>query len=67
MTTRAPALPSQWRWTAPLITAGRALNRAWIRAAQRRQLAQLSAEQLADFGASRADRMAELDKPFWRD
>lgn len=67
MTTRAPALPSQWRWTAPLAAVGRALRRAWTRAAQRRQLAQLSTAQLADFGASGADRLAELDKPFWRE
>lgn len=42
-------------------------RKAWVRAAQRRQLAQLSREQLADFAATTADQMAELEKPFWRD
>lgn len=32
----------------------------------RRQLAQLSEQALADVGISRAQRIEELDKPFWR-
>ncbi|MGH8352669.1 MAG: DUF1127 domain-containing protein [Pseudomonas sp.] len=32
----------------------------------RRQLAQLDARLLADAGISPAERLAELDKPFWR-
>jgi len=45
----------------------RYLRNGWARAAQRRQLAQLSREQLADFAATPADQWAELEKPFWRD
>lgn len=32
----------------------------------RRQLAQLSEQELADVGISHAQRLEELDKPFWR-
>jgi len=32
----------------------------------RRQLAQLDARLLADAGINPAERLAELDKPFWR-
>lgn len=32
----------------------------------RRQLAQLDAHQLADVGIGPGERLAELDKPFWR-
>jgi uncharacterized protein YjiS (DUF1127 family) len=32
----------------------------------RRQLAQLDPRQLADSGISQAERLLELDKPFWR-
>ena len=32
----------------------------------RRQLAELTDQQLADIGVSRSERMEELDKPFWR-
>lgn len=40
----------------------------WARHAhQRRQLAQLDPRELADLGISRAERMTELAKPFWRD
>ncbi|WP_166364567.1 DUF1127 domain-containing protein [Pseudomonas akapageensis] len=36
------------------------------RARTRQQLAELSDQQLADIGISRSDRVAELDRPFWR-
>ncbi|WP_137886042.1 DUF1127 domain-containing protein [Pseudomonas sp. 2FE] len=36
------------------------------RARTRRQLAQLDERLLADAGISRCERLAELDKPFWR-
>lgn len=32
----------------------------------RRQLAKLDAQLLSDAGISECDRLAELDKPFWR-
>ncbi|AKA27409.1 hypothetical protein PCL1606_59660 [Pseudomonas chlororaphis] len=32
----------------------------------RRVLAGLNDQQLADVGISHSDRLAELDKPFWR-
>ncbi len=32
----------------------------------RRQLAKLDARLLSDAGISESDRLAELDKPFWR-
>lgn len=32
----------------------------------RRQLACLNAQQLADTGISEAERLCELEKPFWR-
>ncbi|KJH85023.1 DUF1127 domain-containing protein [Pseudomonas sp. KSR10] len=36
------------------------------RARTRRQLAALDEHQLSDIGISRSERMAELEKPFWR-
>jgi uncharacterized protein YjiS (DUF1127 family) len=36
------------------------------RARTRRLLAQLDARQLSDLGISHAERINELDKPFWR-
>jgi uncharacterized protein YjiS (DUF1127 family) len=49
------------------------LQRAWTtlsrcleRARTRRLLGQLNAQQLSDLGISHADRLMELDKPFWR-
>ncbi|MBV7549174.1 DUF1127 domain-containing protein [Pseudomonas sp. PDM26] len=36
------------------------------RARTRRLLAQLDNRQLSDLGISHADRINELDKPFWR-
>lgn len=44
-----------------------ALVRGWQRNLRtRRQLARLDARQLADAGISEAQRLQELDKPFWR-
>ena len=37
------------------------------RARQRRHLGNLSDDMLRDLGLSRADVLAETDKPFWRD
>lgn len=34
---------------------------------ERSELARLNDRELYDFGASRSDAMAELQKPFWRD
>jgi uncharacterized protein YjiS (DUF1127 family) len=49
------------------------LQRAWTglsnsldRARTRRLLGQLNDQQLSDMGISHADRLNELDKPFWR-
>jgi uncharacterized protein YjiS (DUF1127 family) len=36
------------------------------RARTRQHLAELSDQQLADIGISHSDRIAELDRPFWR-
>ncbi|CAI8966922.1 DUF1127 domain-containing protein [Pseudomonas zeae] len=36
------------------------------RARTRRLLSQLDGRDLADLGLSHADRLSELDKPFWR-
>jgi len=47
------------RWTA-------ALARMMERARTRRLLAQLNEQQLSDMGISHSERIAELDKPFWR-
>ncbi|WP_445181325.1 DUF1127 domain-containing protein [Pseudomonas sp. McL0111] len=47
----------------------RLLRRFWHsleRARTRRLLAQLDGRDLADLGLSHADRLNELDKPFWR-
>jgi uncharacterized protein YjiS (DUF1127 family) len=47
----------------------RLFRRLWHnleRARTRRLLAQLDGRALADLGLSHADRLNELDKPFWR-
>lgn len=68
MDTRTEILPhahtSRFAWLSSIF---RKALRAVERSRQRRQLAQLTAEQLADFGATRADRLQELEKGFWRD
>jgi uncharacterized protein YjiS (DUF1127 family) len=43
-----------------------ALGRSLERARTRRLLAQLNDQQLGDLGLSSSDRIAEIDKPFWR-
>jgi len=44
-----------------------ALARTWqTRARQRREVAWLTARDLADIGVTRAQVQAELSKPFWR-
>jgi uncharacterized protein YjiS (DUF1127 family) len=43
-----------------------ALARSLERARTRRLLAQLNDQQLSDLGLSHSDRIAEMDKPFWR-
>lgn len=50
-------------WLARL---GAALRRWQLNARTRRQLAALDERLLADAGISPAERLAELDKPFWR-
>lgn len=68
MISRTESLAHRKTWLSPLLRSVlRCLRDIWVRAAQRRQLAQLSREQLADFAATPADQLAELDKPFWRD
>ena len=68
MNTRTASLPHahtpRFAWLSSVF---RKAHRAVERSRQRRQLAQLTAEQLADFGATRADRLQELEKGFWRD
>ncbi|WP_243435176.1 MULTISPECIES: DUF1127 domain-containing protein [unclassified Pseudomonas] len=47
----------------------RLLRGVWLgleRARTRRLLAQLDQRDLADLGLSHADRLSELEKPFWR-
>ncbi len=55
--------PSLLRLMARLIAA---TGQSMKRARTRRLLAQLNEQQLSDIGISHADRLAELDKPFWR-
>jgi uncharacterized protein YjiS (DUF1127 family) len=43
-----------------------ALSRGLERARTRRLLGQLNDQQLSDLGISHADRVNELDIPFWR-
>ncbi|MCP1648503.1 MULTISPECIES: DUF1127 domain-containing protein [Pseudomonas aeruginosa group] len=39
----------------------------WLRNARtRRQLAELTSQQLADIGISPSERVREISKPFWR-
>jgi uncharacterized protein YjiS (DUF1127 family) len=44
----------------------RSLASSLERARTRRLLGQLNEQQLSDLGISLADRLNELDKPFWR-
>ncbi|WP_030129621.1 DUF1127 domain-containing protein [Pseudomonas sp. QTF5] len=44
----------------------RALTDSLERARTRRLLGQLNDQQLSDLGISHADRLNEVDKPFWR-
>lgn len=68
MISRTESLARRITWVvAQLESAFQCLRIIWVRAAQRRQLAQLSREQLADYAATPADQLAELEKPFWRD
>ncbi|MFJ2388485.1 DUF1127 domain-containing protein [Pseudomonas koreensis] len=50
----------------PLRRLLRGLWQGLERARTRRLLAQLDQRDLADFGLSHADRLSELEKPFWR-
>ncbi|MGH8435148.1 MAG: DUF1127 domain-containing protein [Pseudomonas sp.] len=60
--TRSPAKPLG-AWPLRLL----ACFSLWAqRARTRRQLAQLDERLLADAGISSGERLAELDKPFWR-
>ncbi|MDF3865106.1 DUF1127 domain-containing protein [Pseudomonas denitrificans (nom. rej.)] len=44
-----------------------ALFGEWLRNARtRRQLAELTSQQLADIGISPSERIREISKPFWR-
>ncbi|MBD9677760.1 DUF1127 domain-containing protein [Pseudomonas sp. PDM18] len=44
-----------------------ALLGEWLRNARtRRQLAELTSQQLADIGISPSERIREISKPFWR-
>jgi len=60
-----PALQSKPRisW---LLRSWAVLSRSLERSRTRRLLGQLNAQQLSDLGISHADRLNELDKPFWR-
>jgi uncharacterized protein YjiS (DUF1127 family) len=60
-----PAPQSQFR-SPRLQRAWTALSRCLERARTRRLLGQLDVQQLSDLGISHADRLNELDKPFWR-
>jgi uncharacterized protein YjiS (DUF1127 family) len=42
------------------------LQRAWHRARTRRLLAEMTARELRDIGATPSDAEAEFNKPFWR-
>jgi uncharacterized protein YjiS (DUF1127 family) len=44
----------------------RRLNQLHETSRTRRLLSELNEQQLSDIGISHGDRMAELDKPFWR-
>ncbi|WP_249678556.1 DUF1127 domain-containing protein [Pseudomonas abieticivorans] len=44
----------------------RRLNQLHETSRTRRLLSELNEQQLSDIGVSHADRMAELEKPFWR-
>ena len=50
----------------PLRRLLRGLWQGLERARTRRLLAQLDQRHLADLGLSHADRLSELEKPFWR-
>jgi uncharacterized protein YjiS (DUF1127 family) len=53
----------RFRWLRQL---WRSLASGLERASTRRLLGQLNEHQLSDLGISLADRLNELDKPFWR-
>ncbi|WP_217475544.1 DUF1127 domain-containing protein [Stutzerimonas stutzeri] len=62
-------LPRTFRLAAGPISLNRLVDllHQWRRRARtRRQLAALDDHQLSDIGISHSERMAELDKPFWR-
>ncbi len=59
----APRAKPRLTW---LQRTGAALCRGLERARTRRLLGQLNDQQLSDLGISHADRVNELDKPFWR-
>lgn len=50
----------------PLRRVFRNICQALERARTRRLLAQLEGRDLADLGLSHADRLNEMEKPFWR-
>jgi uncharacterized protein YjiS (DUF1127 family) len=55
--------PARRHWPARLL----ATLHLWARNIRsRRQLARLDARLLGDAGISESERLAELDKPFWR-
>jgi uncharacterized protein YjiS (DUF1127 family) len=53
----------RFHWLRRLLTS---LASSLERARTRRLLGQLNEHQLSDMGISLADRLNELDKPFWR-
>lgn len=59
--------PLTFRPRAHWLTQLRATLRRWqLNARSRRQLAALDERLLADAGINPGERLAELDKPFWR-
>jgi uncharacterized protein YjiS (DUF1127 family) len=58
--------PQQRSLTSALGRLFSALAQSLERARTRRLLAQLNDQQLSDLGLSHSDRIAEMDKPFWR-
>jgi len=63
------APPQRTPWASALAAMGRITTGLLVwqeRVRQRRQLAALGDLALKDFGRSRADAVAESEKPFWR-
>ena len=59
----SPSLPTPRHWFYRLL----ATLLLWRRNARgRRQLAKLDTRLLSDAGITESDRLAEMDKPFWR-